>query len=145
MSLVNSTATQELMFGLGAMDDLAAVDYDPWVHADRLDVPVVTNDTLPNPRMVAAYSRKFNAIFVRSGLHGAVERCGVAHEIVHYEYRDVGTTPTQERRADRIAASRLIRPSRAREVFALYQDLAEVARELGVTERIMKNWIRHHG
>lgn len=144
MTIPHSFTTRDLMFGIHAGDETATVDYDPWLHADMLDVPIATNDTLPG-RMLAAYSRRYNAIFVRSNTHGTAERCAIAHEIVHFERHDVGTTPTQERRADRIAASRLIRPSRAAEIFALYSDVGEVALQLDVTERIMKAWIRHYG
>lgn len=146
MTIPQPFTHRDLMFGIHAGDDNATIDYDPWLHADALGVPVVTNDSIiVNPRMVACYAPRHDAIFVRSGLHGATERCAVAHEIVHFERRDVGTTPTQERRADRIAASRLIRPSQAAAIFALYSDVGEVALQLDVTELIMKTWIRHYG
>lgn len=145
MTIPQTFTPWDLMFGIHAGDDTATIDYDPWVHADMLDVPVVTNDSISNPRMVACYSARHDAIFVRSGLHGAIERCAVAHEIVHFEYRDVGTTPSQERRADRIAASRLIRPSKVKEILAVYSDVSEVALQLDVTERIMRTWTRNYG
>src|SRR3546814_2691927 len=56
-----------------------------------LGAPIVANPTLPGP-MVAAYSRRRGVIFVRPNQPHAVERCAVAHELVHWEYKDVGTT-----------------------------------------------------
>lgn len=134
------------MFGQdGLIDGPCATDYDPWLHAEALNLPVIVNDTMPTSRMIACYSAKRNAIFVRPNLHGAVERCAVAHEIVHFEYRDVGTTRSQEDRADRISAQRLIRPLRLQEISEETSDWGRMALELGVTERIMQVYLRHHG
>ncbi|MFE7846563.1 ImmA/IrrE family metallo-endopeptidase [Microbacterium sp. NPDC057407] len=127
------------MYGVGTFHDQPhARDYDPWEHAAMLGVPIVFRDDLPDPGMVACYSEEHAAIFVRPTLHRAVERCAIAHEIVHYEHGDVGTSILQERRADRIAARRLIRPRRLLALEALTEDPAVVAFELHVTERIMR-------
>ena len=123
-------------------DGPCAIDYDPWVHAEILDLPIVFRDALPDPRMVAAYSHAHRAIFVRTGLHSAVERCGITHEIVHYEHGDVGTTDFQEDRANRIAARRLIRRRRLEELSETTDDPAAIALELNVTERIMRTYMR---
>ena len=133
------------MFGVhGFADGPCAVDYDPWVHAEDLGVPIVMNDTLPTPRMVACYSARRGAIFVRPNLHSAVERCAIAHELVHFEHNDIGTTRRQEDRADRIAAQRLIRPMRLEEIGDDTGDHARMALELNVTERIMRAYLRLH-
>lgn len=127
------------MYGVGTFDDAPnARDYDPWEHAAMLGVPVVFRNDLPDHHMVACYSDEHAAIFLRPTLHRAVERCAIAHEIVHFEHGDVGTSILQERRADRIAARRLIRPRRLLELEALTEDPAVVALELHVTERIMR-------
>lgn len=131
------------MFGVESFyDGPCAMDYDPWVHAEELGVPVVVNDRLPLHAKVAAYSRRRDAIFVRPNLTYAVERCGVAHELVHREHGDVGTTSFQEDRADRTAARRLIRPRRLEALDRLTDDPAVVALELDVTERIMRFYMR---
>ncbi|WP_344754581.1 hypothetical protein [Gryllotalpicola koreensis] len=126
------------------IDSECAADYDPWAHADDLGAPLVYRADLPLAQMVACYSNRHRAIFVRSGLTNAVERCAVAHELVHYEHRDIGTTTSQERRADRIAAQRLIRPSKLSEVMSITEDIGRAALDLEVTERVMRTYLRFH-
>lgn len=129
------------MYGVGHFQDgPCARDYDPWEHAEVLDLPIVFRDDLPDAEMVACYSHEHQAVFVRTGLHGAVERCAIAHEIVHFEHGDVGTNDPQEERADRIAARRLIRPWRLDELAE--GDPAVIALELNVTEKIMRTYMR---
>lgn len=131
------------MFGVGGFDDSpCAYDYDPWEHADMLDVPIVFRDDLPNDEMMAAFSTEHQAIFVRPNLHAAVERCGLTHEIVHFEHNDIGTTDFQELRADRITARRLVRPSRLERLYGTTEDPAVVALELNVTEKVMRTYMR---
>lgn len=131
------------MFGVGGFQDGPCVyDYDPWEHAEILDVPIVFRDDLPSDEMMAAFSVEHQAIFVRSNLHAAVERCSLTHELVHFEYNDVGTTDFQELRADRIAARRLVRPSRLERLYGTTEDPAVVALELNVTEKVMRTYMR---
>lgn len=133
-----------MMFGIdGSSDSACVADYDPWTHAEILDLPIVFRDDLPDDA-VAAFSSAHQAIFVRPNLHAAVERCALAHEIVHFEHNDVGTDDLQEERADRIAAQRLIRPSRLEQFHGITDDPAVVALELSVTEKIMRTWMRLH-
>ncbi|WP_217181415.1 hypothetical protein [Streptomyces sp. AC495_CC817] len=139
-SLAASTA---YMYGvMDFQDGPCAFDYDPWVHAEILDLPIVFRDDLPDRNMVACYSPSHEAVFVRPNLHGAVERCAIAHEIVHFEHGDIGINDLQEERADRIAARRLLRPSRLDEFADITEDPAVVALELGVTEKIMRVYMR---
>lgn len=131
------------MYGAGHfVDGPCAYDYDPWEHAEMLDLPIVFRDDLPDPDIVACYSDEHGAIFVRPNLHTGVERCAIAHEIVHFEHADVGTNDFQEERADRIAARRLIRPWRLDHLSGLNDDPASVALELNVTEKIMRVYMR---
>lgn len=129
------------MFGVAHFaDGPCARDYDPWEHAEMLDLPVVFRDDLPEDDMVACYSHEHQAIFVRPGLLESVERCAITHEIVHYENGDEGTDDLQEERADQIAARRLIRPSRIEMLGE--SDPGVVALELRVTEKIMRVYMR---
>ena len=142
-ALALSPTNTSYVYGIDSdYDGPCALDYDPWEHAELLDVSIVTRDHLPNPRMVACYSKKRRAIFLLPGLPTAIERCAIAHEIVHHEYGDIGTTKSQENRADRIAARRLIRPSRIEQLRHETDDLAHIALELNVTERIMRAYVR---
>lgn len=136
------------MYGVSDFEDRPSVeDYDPWEHAAMLGLPIVFRDDLPDAGMVACYSEEHTAVFVRPRLHGAVERCAIAHEIVHFEHGDVGIAPAQEQRADRIAARRLLRPRRLDELAGVTEDPAVVALELRVTERVMRTHLRmlRHG
>ena len=92
--------------------------------------------------MVAAYSHRRHVIFVRPNVPHAVERCAVAHEIVHWEHRDRGTTVRQEDRADRISTLRLIRPRRLEEAAEMTSDLGMMALDLQVTEKVMRLYAR---
>jgi len=133
---------QTQMFGVASFEDAPLWrDYDPFEHAEALGAPVVFNNTLPHP-LVAAYSRRRGAIFVRPGQVHAIERCAVAHELVHWEHEDIGTTRTQEDRADRISTLRLIRPSRLRQAALTTPDLGMIALELQVTEKVMRLYAR---
>lgn len=137
--------TTGYMFGVERFDDgPCAMDYDPWEHAEKIGLPLITRADLPTAQMVACYSSKRKAVFVRPGLSHAVERCAIAHEIVHHEYADIGTTRAQEDRADRIAARRLIRPTRMIEAGQTADDPGRIALELNVTERIMRTFMRHY-
>lgn len=134
--------TEPTMFGVTSFYDSACTpDYDPWEHAEMLGAQVVANPTLPGT-MVAAYSHRHHVIFIRPNRAFAVERCAVAHELVHWEYRDVGTTNSQEDRANRISALRLIRPRRLEEVAAVTNDIGVMAIELQVTEKVMRIYAR---
>ncbi|UAJ78363.1 ImmA/IrrE family metallo-endopeptidase [Leifsonia sp. ZF2019] len=133
------------MYGVDSyLDGVCAMDYDPWVHAEDLGVPVIFRPDLPTPKMVACYSRRKQAIFVRPNQHFIVERCAIAHEIVHFENDDVGTTRTQEDRANRIAARRLIRASRIAELYGITDDPDRIALHLEVTERMLRVYFENH-
>lgn len=134
------------MFGRDSFyDGPCARSYDPWEHAGDLGLPIVYRGDLPDKRMVACYSEMHQAIFVRPDLHSAVERCAIAHEIVHHENADVGQDRAQERRADRMAARRLIRPSAVYNLAELTEDAARIAYQLDVTEHIMTVFLREFG
>lgn len=133
------------MYGVdGFTDGPCAYDYDPWEHAEILDLPIVFRDDLPDPEAVACFSSAHQAIFVRPNLHAATERCALAHEIVHFEHNDIGSDDLQEERADRIAAQRLIRPSRIQDFYGITEDPGMIALELNVTEKTMRTWMRLH-
>lgn len=138
---LDGAGTTAYMFGVSHfVDGPCARDYDPWEHAEMLDLPVVFRDDLPEDDMVACYSHEHQAIFVRPGLLESVERCAITHEIVHFENGDEGTDDLQEERADQIAARRLIRPSRIEMLSE--SDPGMVALELRVTEKIMRVYMR---
>lgn len=118
--------------------------YDPIRHAGELGVPIIYRHDLPGEGTVACYSEVHQVIFVRPGLNRIVERCAIAHEIVHYEHADVGTSRLQEDRACRLSAKRLISLEHMREASALTDDLIQIALAVGVTRRIMETFLTTH-
>ena len=117
------------------------IDYNPWAHAEALGAQVVSNMTLP-VETPAAYSCELDVIFFRADLPEDVEYSAITHELVHFENKDDGLSQSQEDRADRIAALRLIRPSRLADELSEHGDIAEAARNLRVTERLMSLYLR---
>lgn len=126
------------MFGLdGYTDNPHLPDYCPWEHAALLGARLVSNMTLPD-HTPAVYSPGLHIIFYRADLPEDVERCAIAHELVHYEYRDKANDARAEARADRISTLRMIRPSRIIATGLDHADLAGLAREINVTEDVMR-------
>ncbi|PSL37933.1 hypothetical protein CLV49_1541 [Labedella gwakjiensis] len=73
----------------------------------RLGVRVEYRADLP-PGRLGAYLDDERRILIRSGLTGPLERETLHHEYVHAKYRDRGSDPSAERRAERECASMLI-------------------------------------
>jgi len=134
--------TTGYMFGVDHFyDGPCASDYNPWEHAELLGAEIVSNMTLPDD-MPAAYSHQLDVIFFRAGLPEDVEHTAITHELVHFEHKDDGKHASQEVRADRTTALRLIRPSRLAEELEEHGDIAEAARNMKVTEKIMRLYLR---
>ncbi|GAA3591952.1 hypothetical protein GCM10022198_14880 [Klugiella xanthotipulae] len=132
------------MYGRDTLvDSDCSRDYDPWEHAVSLGLPVIYRSDVPEDSN-ARYSLEHRAVFVRPGLHAAVERSTIAHEIVHHEHDDEGCETMQEERADRIAAGRLIRPSLLWRYEGVTEDPGAIALELGVTDHLMLAYLRWH-
>lgn len=136
------SSTTGYMYGVDSFyDGPCSSRYDAWQHAERLGAEIVSNITLPR-EVVAAYSHQLHLIFFQPGLPEDVERCAIAHELVHFEYMDKGKSKMEEDRADRISTLRLIRPSDVYDAALDTDDLAEIAQELGVTEKVMRLYAR---
>lgn len=92
---------------------------------------------------MACYAKNLPAIFVRANLVFTVERCAIAHEIVHHQFNDPGNRSIEasELRADRIAASRLISQQKFLELQAQELSFSQIALELQVTARIMSVYL----
>lgn len=116
--------------------------YDPAHHAEQLGLTIIYRDDVPGDDVVACYSEKHQTIFLRTNLSTTVERCAIAHEIVHYEFADVGHTREQEDRADRMAARRLIDPEQFMTATAVSNYVSDIAQTLAVTVRIMRAYLK---
>ena len=113
--------------------------YDPHRHAEELGI------TIHYRRLRTAnglYLPEQRVIFLQPRMHRVHERSVLAHEIVHAEFEDVGRNELQERRADRIAARRLICGDDLRAVTPLSDDPGVWALELDVTDHMLDVWLR---
>lgn len=103
--------------------------YDPYQHADQLGLTVHYGN--PGTGLLGLYIHRSRAIMLRAGLSARVERCALAHEIVHAEYDDEPTSDgtwsaKREARCDRIAAERLIDRETLLSTASAYEDMGGV-------------------
>ena len=116
--------------------DCGSAAYDPMRHAVQLGVRVIIR-----PLQVGrwgAYDAQRRTIYLRPGLTARQERAVLAHELAHAEHEDVLTGDWRadaraERRADELAAGRLIDPGALEaELLVHPDDPARVADHLDV-------------
>lgn len=122
--------------------------YDPWEHAHRLEL-VVHRGTLSSPDHDGEYYDRERLVMLRRGLTWRQERCVLAHEIVHAEYRDRPTTDPhvhakREARCDRIAAHRLIHPEQLQRTMREYRDAGDWCLELDITADLLQVYLDRH-
>jgi Zn-dependent peptidase ImmA (M78 family) len=121
-------------------------DYDVWQHAAALGVHVRTG-VLRGTRW-GEYHHGERVIVLRCGMTELQQRCTMAHELVHAERGEVTTgeqvlDARQERRADRIAALRLVTwTDYVRACRTHRHERALVADELRVTNQILRAYER---
>ncbi len=113
--------------------------YDPFAHAEALGLRIVYR---PIAGASGLWIPEHRTVVLQPGLHRAHERSTLAHEIVHAEFQDRGRIPAQERRADRIAAERLLAGFDLRRAAALSDDPGVWALEAGVTDHLMEVHLR---
>lgn len=113
--------------------------YDPYEHADEMDIEIV------HRRLRTAnglWVPEHRVIFLQPRMHRIHERSVLAHELVHAEFGDVGRVEFQERRADRLAARRLIRSIDLQRATKLSDDPGAWAIEVGVTDHLMGTYMQ---
>lgn len=116
--------------------------FDPHEHANLNHVTVDYYYGLPN---LGEYYPNQRAILLQTGLDTITERCVLTHELGHHHYQHRESTPRAEHQADRWAATKLINPTNVVECGRVWPDNPEQwCRELGVTERILRAWLRDH-
>lgn len=117
--------------------------YDPWTHAEELNLRVVEGNPGHGLRGLWAGNR---TIIIRKGLTTIQARCTLSHEIVHAQYDEPliprHLSPKAEARADRIAAQRLISPTDFERAARLYENPDLIAHELQVTPKILNAYLR---
>lgn len=112
--------------------------YDPFAHADALGIAVKYSRLrtanglwLPEHRM----------ILIKEGMRTVHTRVALAHEIGHAVLGHEDDRPKHEVQADRYAAMQLIDPQRLHELAGWTPDSFRLARELGVTQRILRAYV----
>ncbi|UCR88319.1 ImmA/IrrE family metallo-endopeptidase [Mycetocola spongiae] len=115
--------------------------YDPHAHALDLGVRVVHR---PLGKLTGLWVPRHGAIFLRPGMTRRHERSVLAHEVAHVELGHVLSTRRTEAAADARAARLLIDPAELAAQMRWSQEVAELAIELGVSERILLAYLRAH-
>lgn len=122
--------------------------YDPWADADhRPDLNYLLDDDLP--RGDGWWLPWMRLIVIRRSLPAVVQRCVMAHELVHVDYGDVQVvhlgpdgprlSRRQESAADREAARRLLQLRElAAAMLAHPANPRAVAHELDVTVEVLQ-------
>lgn len=119
---------------------------DPHALAEELGINIVY-------RKLAARLHAYwdgEQIFIDPRLSQRQERCALAHDLMHVKAGDkpflyARHSPCAEARRDKEAAEFLIEPNELYKLAAAYpNDPHQIARELGVTDRILHAWLLAH-
>lgn len=119
---------------------------DPYTLAEQLGVPIAYRK-LAHP--LHAYWDG-TRIWLDTRLSQRQERCALAHDLMHVRagddpYLHHAHSPRVEAKRDAEAAEMLIDPDAFYRAAAIYpDDPSKVARELGVTDRLLNAWVRAH-
>lgn len=115
------------------------MSYNPWDHAETLGVSVGWH---PLKHSNGIWLPSHNRIILNNHLPQWAINAVLAHEVVHAEHHDPpGEVAKHERRANRIAAHRLIDPERLRELAATTSDYDRLCFELGVTRPMLVEYV----
>ncbi len=117
--------------------------YDPYEHADRLGLNVVTGRVRSANGLWVPQER---TIILRRGMRRLLERSVLAHEIGHAVLGHADDRPRYEWQADVFAARRLIHPERLAEVARITPDQGQWCVELDVTPHLLTTYFKSvHG
>lgn len=98
--------------------------------------------TVPLPKGVCgAYFKEYKTIALDDTLQPHQLRCTLCHELIHAEYEDTTPNAYEERRARKLAASRLIYLDDYIEAENVYEgSFLLMARELDVTKQVLEDY-----
>lgn len=112
--------------------------YDPWDHAERLGIEVVTR---PLRTAHGLWVPEHRTILVHSRLRVAAQRVVLSHEIGHADLGHEDDRPKHERQADVYAARNLICPDELDDLYKWCPDEQRLVTELGVTTRMFRAYV----
>lgn len=113
--------------------------YDPYEHAERLGIKVLTGRIRCDNGLWIAEERM---IILKRGLRASFEREVLTHEIGHCVLGHRDTRTKFETQANRWAARKLIAPDQLADVVKISPDPGVWAVELGVSECLMGLWLQ---
>ncbi|MGW6913754.1 ImmA/IrrE family metallo-endopeptidase [Kitasatospora sp. NPDC054939] len=118
---------------------VAGLSYDPAAEIEMMGIPIYRlwlRDTW------GAWSPRHRAVTIAAGLSPVEERCVLAHELEHILAKDAGcgvpAGRAAERRADRMAARKLVALSDFCAARQWAQSEAELAAELNITTWVLR-------
>ncbi|MEF2979046.1 ImmA/IrrE family metallo-endopeptidase [Subtercola sp. YIM 133946] len=112
--------------------------YDPFEHADRLNIEVVFG------RLRTAHGLwipERRTIILKRGMRALHERSILAHELGHVCLGHDDSTPRNEFLADRWAARHLIAPDHLAAIARVHTDQAQWCLELDVTPHMLETYL----
>lgn len=116
-------------------------DYDPYAHAVTLGIEVIHR---PIRTANGKWYPQHNTIVIREGLRAMIDRSTLAHELGHATLGHPDDRPKHEMQADRVAAENLIHHDELIEIMRWTPHHNIIARELGVTGRILRVYLNVH-
>ena len=116
--------------------------YDPFGHADALDIQVIERE-IANANEY--WLPEFHTIVLKTGMREAHKRVALAHAIAHAELGHEDDRPKHETAANRYAALYLINPVEFDAVLTWSDDERVIAEELGVTRRLLTAFLATQG
>lgn len=112
--------------------------YDPWEHAEALDIPVYVR------RLRTAngiYFREYGEIILSDKLRARDQRLTLSHELGHVELLHQDDRPKHEHQADQFAARNLICPDELADLYEWCPDERRIVAELGVTTTLFRAYV----
>lgn len=114
------------------------LSYDPYDHADQLDIEVVHR---PIRHANGMWLPDYRLIVIRSGMRRLHDRSTLAHELAHAMLGHHDDRPKHEKQADAFAAELLIHPEECEDAMRYARNMNELSLELQVSTRILGDWL----
>ena len=112
--------------------------YDPWAHAERLGIQVLTRALRTAHALWVPEAR---TILIRPRMRRVMERSVLAHELGHAHHGHRDDRPKHELQADRFAAHHLLVRHEIERVAAASPDPNVWCHELGVNARLLRRYL----
>lgn len=115
------------------------MQFEPYDYAEHLGIKVLHRQINSAHGL---WLPEHRAIILRKGLRAIHERVALTHELGHAVMGHEDDRPKHELQADMFAASKLIDPRKLSRLSYCEGNAAELASELGVTQRLLRVYFR---